>query len=140
MKPVSFCILSLVLFCTSCSKNPIEYLVPKPNPTTSPNKPTLNSHKIIGKWWLGKYERCSEVFCVIEENNDGDYVEFRNNDTVYYTYADGSLGWSPYKIIDKNLIVFNGLVNTITWHDGNFTLYNEETTTIKNWQTFLKFE
>jgi hypothetical protein len=112
----------------------ITALVPK-YPATAVENP------ILGKWYIGKFERHCGDQIMAYENNNGNYVEFKANDSVYYTFVtDGSFGLDSYKVIDDSTIIMNGIAQKIISLDTkHFTVYYEETDGyIKQWMTFLR--
>ncbi len=136
-----------VIFSIACTKN--DSLELKQDPATQisiPNSDTFPSYNgtnpIEGKWLIGKYARWCGNDSSVYENNNGNFIEFSNNDTAYYTYVtDNSRGISPYRVIDAQTILFDGKPQRIISIDENhFTLYYEDQNKwLREWFTLLKY-
>ena len=100
------------------------------------------SNPVSGKWLIGRYSRWCGDDSTVYENNNGNFFEFRSNDTVYVTYVtNNSTGWSPYSVIDAETLLINGVLQKIISIDENhFTVYHEEQNGwVREWSVFLKY-
>jgi len=125
----------VILFFASCRKD---------NGNAAPNL-------LLGKWEYGLYkihnydpsylpERRDTT--MIFPNENGNYIDFRDDNFAYTTYTDGTRGRSPYKIIDNKLLILNGDTLQITSITANkFTTYKKEVVGYaysEEWGTYLR--
>src|SRR6476620_10128604 len=107
-------LISLLILVTiiSCSKDeefetpgitPTQTQIPVIKDTVSYSK-DAGSNVLAGKWYIGPFTVfCASDTALFYPNRNGNYIEFKNNDTAYSTYVtDGSFGWSPYHMINKD--------------------------------------
>lgn len=109
------------------------------------------SNPILGKWEIGLYKVHSydpsylpayRDTTMIFPNENGSYVEFRDNNIAYTTYFDSTRGTSPYKIINNSILILNGDTLHITSITANkFTTYRKlivGNAYSEDWATYLR--
>jgi hypothetical protein len=134
MKQILFFSLTLLLF-TSCRKEKVNAPV---NP-------------ILGKWEYGllkihnydpSYLPGYRDTTVIFPNENGSYIDFRDDNVAYSTFAGGISGSSPYKIMGGTILILNGdTAQIITITANKFTTYKKEVVGYaysETWVTYVK--
>lgn len=116
---------------TSVSKTPVSY--PK----------YYGANPIIGKWYIGPYTMYCGSDTIVYPNNNGNYIEFKSNDTAYYTYVTtNSWGWSPYYMIKENTFLLNGVVlDIVSINNQKMVLHSKENgRLVYTWELFKDSE
>lgn len=79
---------------------------------------------------------------MIFPNENGGYIEFRDDNVAYSSFPDGTRGTSSYKIIDSTILILNGDTLQITGiTDDKFTTYKKEVVGnaySEAWGTYLR--
>jgi hypothetical protein len=138
----------MTLFAFSCSKEDLN----QNNGVNTSLNPTGRSQNIsssatiynpiVGKWELGPFK----ILCVgatdttTYMNGRGDYVEFRKNDTAYYTYnSTNATGWSPFKVLDATKFILGDTMRIISNDGDRLTTYTKSMNGgSQQWMTYIK--
>lgn len=135
----------MILLFYSCSKEDLS----QNNNNLNPNDKNQNSsssatiyNPIVGKWELGTFK----ILCAgttdttIYPNEKGDFVEFRKNDTAYYTYnSTNATGWSPFKVLDATKFILGDTMRIISNDGVRLTTYTKSTNGgSQQWMTYKK--
>ncbi|MEI6945671.1 lipocalin family protein [Paraflavisolibacter sp. H34] len=75
---------------------------------------------IVGKWELGLFKSVciNTTDTLIYPNENGNFIEFRKNDTAYYTYPSANAtGRSPFKVVDSTRFILGDTMQII-YNDG----------------------
>jgi hypothetical protein len=114
-----YCLISLclIVFGFSCKKNDNVTLM----------------EQISGKWELGPVKNHLFISSIgrdtveIYPNRNGDYIDFKNNDTAYYTFTTmNATGKSPYKVPDnKTLIIYLDTFQVLSIDSKIFNIYKK---------------
>ena len=122
---ISYLLLtSMFIIGNSCHKDGINLS----SATTQDSTPTAARiyNPIIGKWELGTFK----ILCAgapdttIYPNERGDFIEFRKNDTAYYTYnTTNATGRSPYKVLDSSRFILGDTMRIISYDGVRLATY-----------------
>jgi len=148
MKKVSFLTTLTLLFFISCTKenitvseNIVTPATPAPAEAVITKKHTHSDiyNAILGTWEIGAFIiACPGVDTVVYPNERGDYMEFRNNDSVYYTYnTTQAFGLSNYEIIDSLTFILGDTMHIISYDGMRLTTTNFSGQS-QRWNTYIR--
>jgi hypothetical protein len=143
-------LISVFILGSSCNKEDLSpdsaTIIPPPpkpkEPNPSPPTATTIYNPIVGKWELGMFKMVcfGSTDTIIYPNERGDFIEFRKNDTAFYTYnTTNATGWSPYKILDSTRFILGDTMRIISYDGIRLTTYTKSSNgSAQQWMTYKK--
>ncbi|MBL0201311.1 MAG: hypothetical protein IPP81_14595 [Chitinophagaceae bacterium] len=100
------------------------------------------TNPILGKWEIGPFKTvCTNSHdTTYYQNTNGDIIEFKNNDTAYYTYySTGATGKGSFKILTNSTFLLSYVQEIISF-DGKYLITHWATTNnaSQEWATYIK--
>jgi hypothetical protein len=136
MKNFYLLFTSILIFGNSCSKEDatstadVDTTKKHKTTTVQPSSPTAATiyNPIVGKWELGMFK----MLCpgardtTIYVNEKGDFVEFRKDDTAFYTYnTTKDTGLSSFKILDSLTFILGDTMHIVSFDGVRLTTYTK---------------
>ena len=148
MKKLALLTIPVLFLSISCTKESTTVneitIAPAPPVQVQPVVTKKHTHSdiynpIVGTWEIGAFIiACPDVDTIIYPNERGDYMEFKNNDSVYYTFnTTHAFGLSPYEIIDSLTFVLGDTMHIISYDGIRLTTTNFSGQS-QRWNTYIK--